>query len=98
MASGGEGDGFPLLELLEELLSGAHLEVVVDREPGGGYGLHLPQLLHELLASHIRNVQGADGLFESPLFLGLFPFLLPVLLPLDLPHASFTGHGVSHAI
>ena len=70
----------------------------MNRETGGGDGLHLFQLFHELLASHIRNVQGADGLFEPPLFLGLFPFLLPVLLPLDLPHASFTGHGVSHTI
>ncbi len=97
MASGGEGDGFLLHELVEELLRSAHLQGVVDREPGGGDGLHLPQLLYELLGGHLGDVQGADGLLEPHLLLDL-PLLLPPLLLLDLLQASFPGHGVSHSV
>ena len=97
VAPGGEGDHFLLHELIEELLGGAHLQVVVDREPGGGDGLHLSQLLHELLGGHLGDVQGADGLLELAFLLG-FLFLLPPLLPLDLLHTFLCGHGVSHSV
>ena len=94
VAPGGQGQDFLPPELLQKLLGRAHLDVHLDGEACGGDGLHPPELVHQLLAAHVGDVQGADGLLDPPSLLPLLAPLLPLPL-LNLPEALLLGH-ISH--
>ena len=73
-----------------QILGHAHLDVELDGEARAGDGLHTLEQIHELLSTHVWDVEGADGLLDPARALG---FLLIHLLPLDLLHVSLLRHA-----
>ncbi len=97
MAPGGQGQDLLLLQLLQQLLGGAHLDFHLGGQAGGRDGLHPLELLHELLVAHLGDVQGADGLLHPALALGLL-LALPRLLLLHLLQTFLLRHASHHML